>query len=90
MPVTFHRSPSRHTTAHGTTKDISLNGMRLESRVSLSIGERVKIECTFCSAIAIVRSGCPDDRRRGSWEYGLEFLTLRIKHERGGLFSTVA
>jgi hypothetical protein len=91
MSVTFRLSASRHVEWSGATEDVSLNGMRLLADVRIPIGERLQIECTFCSAVAIVRSTRRDDGRgRSGWQYGVEFLTLRIKHERGGLISTVA
>jgi curved DNA-binding protein CbpA len=89
MPLTFHRAASREVSRAGSTEDFSLNGMRLLSPVALAPGERVRIECGFCSVVAVVRSATPEGsgRRRG-WHCGVEFLTLRLKRERGGLIST--
>jgi curved DNA-binding protein CbpA len=91
MPLTFFRSASRETVWSGITEDVSLNGMRFFSPRCMSIGERLRIECDFCSAVAIVRSIRRDgDPARSRWECGVEFLTLHIKRRRGGLISTVA
>ena len=73
----------------GTTEDLSLKGMRFLSQTPEPAGERVRIECDFCSAVAVVRFARPDPTK-GRWQCGAEFLTLRLKHARGGLFSTVA
>jgi len=76
---------------HGAIVDLSLNGMRLFSQVNIPIGERMSLDCAFCSAVAIVRSGSPakEHGQRG-WQCGVEFLTLRIRRERGSLLSTLA
>jgi len=89
--MTFQRSTGRRTAWAGTTEDVSLSGMRFLSPVDLPIGTRLRIECDFCSAVGVVKSS----RRTtggvlGRSDCGVEFLTLRVKHERGGLFSTVA
>jgi curved DNA-binding protein CbpA len=91
MAVAFHLAQSRTIEQSGTTEDLSLHGMRLLTRARIPVGERLRLECSFCSAVAVVRSARADEgQRRGSWQYGVEFLTLRLKHQRGGLFSTVA
>lgn len=91
MSVTFRRSSSPDVVASALTEDLSLNGMRVRTAVELTIGERLRVESQFCSAVAVVRSiavaGQAGDH---AWLAGLEFLTLRIKLERGGLVSTVA
>ena len=90
MPVTLQVQAAAPGTFSGTTDDVSLLGMRLSSGLSLAVGARVKVDCSFCSAVAVVRSA----GRAGPWsacrQYGLEFVTLHIKRERGGLLSTVA
>ena len=88
MPVTFYRSQAPNEALSGTTEDFSLNGLRLVSDQSLSIGEPLRIECGFCSAVAVVRSQRRDNGLGRAWHCGVEFLTLRIKRERGGLLST--
>jgi curved DNA-binding protein CbpA len=91
MPMKFRRSASRQQVWTGTTEDISLNGMRFTSSVELACGERLQVECSFCSAVGVVKSA-----RRGSgslsilWHYGVEFERLRITRDHGGLVSTVA
>jgi curved DNA-binding protein CbpA len=91
MPLDFWLPTSAHQRRRGTTEDLSLNGMRFLSPTEIPIGTRVRIECRFCSAVAVAKSirrnpGLPF----GRWQCGVEFLTLRLHHERGGLFSTVA
>lgn len=90
MPVTFWLASSRDIARTGTTEDLSPNGMRVRSSISVPIGERVKIDCSFCSAVAIVKSARRDEVRGRGWQCGVEFMTLRIKHERGGFVSTTA
>jgi curved DNA-binding protein CbpA len=88
LPVSFRRREYRRALLRGSTKDISLNGMRLVSPLRLSVDERVSIEADVYSAVAVVRSV-----RRCEllgWECGLEFLTLRLVRARGVLVSTVA
>ncbi len=65
--------------------------MRLMSPASLAINERLRIENDFCTAVAVVRSArrCTAPQS-GGWEHGLEFLLLKLAHDRGGLISTVA
>jgi len=91
MPVTFRLSRSRRDVWSGVTEDVTLNGMRFLSQVSIPLGGRLRIECHFCSAVALVRNvrSHGSETHRG-WECGCEFLTLRIQRERGGLFSVVA
>jgi DnaJ-class molecular chaperone len=88
MPMTFRMSTSSHKAWTGTTEDVSLNGMRFLSPVEIPVGERLKIECGFCSAVGVAKSVRVEGG--GRWHCGVEFVRLRIKHERGGLFSTVA
>lgn len=91
MPMTFRLAKSRHQIWTGTTEDVSLNGMRFLSRIEIPIGERLRIECDFCSAVGVVTSSRRHTGNRpGRWQCGVEFSRLRIKHARGGLFSTVA
>ena len=87
----FRRAASRQEVWTGPTEDISLNGMRFASSIEIAPGERVQVECGFCSAVGVVKSA-----RRGAgslsslWHYGVEFERLLIKRDHGGLFSTVA
>ncbi len=62
--------------------------MRLLSPVRLSVGELLRIDNEFCSAVAVVRSA--QAARSGGWERGLEFITLQLARDRGSLISTVA
>jgi len=91
MPVTFWLSTAGPLHSTGITDDLSLNGMRFLSKTEIPVDAHVRIECDFCSAVAIVRSVRPDSEiPAGGWHCGVEFLTLRLKHARGGIFSTVA
>lgn len=90
MPMTFRFSTSRTKLLAGTTRDLSLNGMQFLSRVELPLAERVSINCDFCTAVGIVKSVRPDSASQGRWRCGVEFLRLHLKHQRGGLFSSVA
>lgn len=90
MPVTLRTASSRHVVWSGETEDVSLNGMRLFSCMSIPVGERVRVDCAFCSAVAIVKSTRihNGDGRHG-WECGVEFITLRLRRTRGGLLSAL-
>jgi hypothetical protein len=91
MPVTFRLSQSRTVPRSGASEDVSPSGMRLLTNVHIPVGERLKIDCPFCSAVAVVKSLRPHDGpTRGRWQCGVEFLTFRLTQARGGLFSTVA
>ncbi len=88
MPMTFRRSTALAETKSGMTQDVSLNGARFATHSFVRVGERLSLECEFCSAVAVVKSvrGITRHGDRG-WQVGVEFVTLRIKHARGGLVS---
>jgi hypothetical protein len=88
MPLSLRRAEAPERVCAATTRDVSLNGMRVLARVRLAVGERIQITCPFCSAVAVVKSVTPGPR--GTWESGVEFITLRLVHDRGGLLSTRA
>jgi curved DNA-binding protein CbpA len=92
MPMTFRRSACPEEVWSAATEDLSLNGMRFLSQAEMEVGERLKVDCQFCTAVAIVRSAWaesePHAPRRS--HFGVEFLTLRLRHARGGLLSTIA
>ena len=91
ITMAFRTARARRKQWSGTTDDVSLNGMRFLTSADLAVGDCLSIECRFCSAIALVRSVRPvADRRHGALQVGVEFLTLRITHPRGGLVSTIA
>jgi len=92
MPMTFRVGGTTPDIQRaGTAENLNVKGMQFRSDVSIPLGERLQIECEFCAAVAIVRTIRTEGwgSRRGS-HYGVEFLTLLIKRERGGLVSTVA
>lgn len=91
MPVSFRLSESPDVIRRGALADLSLSGMRLISEVRIPVGERVTLDCAFCSAVAVVRNERPEGPRAGGeWQCGVEFLTLRINAESGSLISTLA
>ncbi len=91
MPLTFRHATSRHIICSGTTEDVSLNGARFVAHGDVVVGERLSIECQFCSAVAIVKSvRTSASLGAGRCQVGVEFVALRIKLARGGLVSTVA
>lgn len=91
LPLTFRLAATPHTLWTGTTEDLSLNGMRVLSPVTIRVGERVRIDCDFCTAVGVVTGRhAVADHARGALHYGVEFLTLLVKRARGGLVSTDA
>lgn len=89
MRVTFVRASSPRTPCKAVTHDLSLNGMRILTHTHLVVDERVIVESDFCSAVAVVRSVRAHSVDPDGWECGVEFLTMRVRHHRGGLISTV-
>jgi curved DNA-binding protein CbpA len=89
MRVTFVRASSPRTPCKAVTQDLSLNGMRFLTHIHLTLDERLIVESDFCSAVAIVRSVRAHAVDPSGWECGVEFLTMRVRHHRGGLISTV-
>lgn len=90
MRLTFRLPSSRHVAWFGTTEDLSPNGMRFLAQAELQVGDRLQVECEFCRAVAVVRTAQPAPAAgRGYRHYGVEFLTLRVARQRGGLVSSV-
>lgn len=90
LPVTFFLSWPQHPGMSATTEDISISGMRLLAPLDLVPNERLKIDCEFCGAVAVVRHARAAADDHGLWEVGVEFLTLLIKPARGILVSARA
>jgi hypothetical protein len=90
LPVTFFLSWPQHPGISARTEDISISGMRLVATLDLVPNERLKIDCDFCSAVAVVRHAHRTAGKDGLWTVGVEFLTLLIKPARGLLVSTRA
>ena len=70
------------------TQDISLNGMRFVTRISLTPGQYIKIVSEIAEAIAQVSN--VSRRRRGvsvSYVAGVAFTTLRFNQSLGGFVS---
>jgi hypothetical protein len=90
MPLTLRRAVDRHRSYGGTTENISLHGARVASAAPVAVGDRVSLDCDFCAAVAVVKNVAPLAVPGSLRTIGVEFLTLRLKHLRGGLVSTVA
>lgn len=91
MRVQFLRARVPQQQGRGVSVDLSLGGLRLITPVAIEVGERVMIDCEFCTAVAIVRRvvrGAADEAE--VWEAGLQFVTLAVKRQRGGLISASA
>ncbi len=91
MPMAFWMASSGTQRHSGTTDDLSLNGMRFISTTQVLVGVRLRIECDFCTAVAVVRRAVRDSGHPSAgWRCGVEFLTLRFSHEQGSMLSTSA
>ena len=90
MRITFVRAAAHKVACKGITHDISLNGLRFLTHTRLAVDERLLIECDFCSAVGIVRSVRAHGVDADGWECGVEFVTMRVRHARGGLVNLVA
>jgi len=90
MPMTFRRSTLVQDLLTGTSLDLSLNGMQFCTVTKIETEEKLSIDCQFCSAVAVVRNVSPDTSHARHWRCGVEFLTLHLRHDRGGLYSTTA
>jgi len=90
MALMLVASTARQRSLKGITLDLSPGGMRFLTTVHLMAGDRVLIECAFCSAVGVVRSVHHRAGDPHEWEIGVQFLTMRVKHQRGGLVWTKA
>jgi DnaJ-class molecular chaperone len=90
MRVTFMAAEREQPIGRGMTQDISLAGMRLLTHSSVPADARLLIECEFCSAVGDVRSVRRHPVDASGWEVGVQFVTMRLKRQRGSLISTVA
>jgi LSD1 subclass zinc finger protein len=71
-----------------TTVDVSVNGMRLSSPYHLLPGQRLRIRCSFCHAVAVVIYAASESADRPDhWHVGVQFLTLKIMQARGVFLS---
>ncbi|MEO7192008.1 MAG: J domain-containing protein [Vicinamibacterales bacterium] len=90
-PVSFHESWPLADAFAGTSWDFSISGMRFFTFRQLRTGQRIRIGCAFCDALAIVRHVERATRAIvPRWSIGVEFLTLRVIPERGGILSAHA
>jgi DnaJ-class molecular chaperone len=90
LRASYRRALQPDVVGKGISQDVSLTGMRLVTTSQLEVGERLSIDCEFCTAVGVVRHARTSDDGEGLWESGIQFLTLHVKHSRGGLLSTVA
>lgn len=91
MPMTFRRATAPADVLHAATEDVSLNGLRFVTQSPLQVGDRLRIDCQFCSAVTIVKSVIAKTTSAGPhYRVGVEFVTLRITHARGAFVSSVA
>lgn len=91
LPMSFRLARSREVAWSGTVEDLSLQGLRFLSPITLQVDERVQIDCAFCSAVAVVkRLSRGTGQERGTLHCAVEFLTLLVKRTRGGLVSAKA
>jgi hypothetical protein len=90
MALTFLASTARQRRLNGITLDLSPAGMRFLAVVHLLTGDRVLIDCGFCSAVGIVRSVHHRAGDPYEWEVGVQFVTMRLKRQRGSLIWTNA
>jgi hypothetical protein len=71
-------------TFDATTTDISITGARVTSSIDLPIGQHLRLNCSFCIAVGIVRHVQPaPNQRPPHWHVGVEFVTLLVKQTRG-------
>jgi DnaJ-class molecular chaperone len=90
MAVTISLPCAPDTGISGTTEDISITGMQFTTTIQLLVDEILRVECTFCAAVGIVRHVRATRAREPRWRVGIEFLTLRIKETKGGIVSVRA
>lgn len=90
LPITFHLAWPPGAALTGQTSDVSTHGMRFTTNVDLVPNERIKIDCEFCEAVAIVRHSRVAPGPPGFWDIGVEFLTAIVKSSRGTFVSTSA
>ena len=89
LPVTIRLAGPAGHAFPATTEDISINGARFRSDGELVLGQRLKLDCAFCTAVGVVRHvQAVPDRRPPQWHIGVEFVTLLIKQSRGVFVST--
>lgn len=89
LRASYRRAAEPSISRKGISQDVSLAGMRLMTSLQLEVGERISIDCEFCTAVGIVRHVRASTEGDGFWEAGIQFLTLHVKHTRGGLLSTM-
>lgn len=71
-------------------RDISLNGMLLETGIKLGTDRVVRVDCAICRAVARVAHCRRAPTQAARWLAGLEFMTLRFASARGSFVTTSA
>jgi hypothetical protein len=88
MPLVFCLAWPHRKFFAGVSTDVSINGIQFVSVLELIPGERVRVDSTICSGVGIVRHCRREpDSQPPMWRSGVEFLTLRVREERGLLIS---
>jgi hypothetical protein len=84
QPISFFCSWPSNQPFSAETRDISLSGMRFETKERLQEGQIIKIDCALCRAVARVVhvKGTGD-----SWIVGVQFVTLRFEQLQGSFVS---
>jgi len=88
--VTFYTRWPQPEAFTGEMRDVSLNGMQLQTAHRLNTDQIIKIDCSVCQALARVAHCHRDAQSRDHWLIGVEFLTLRFPRKRGTFISAHA
>ncbi|MCC7007395.1 MAG: DnaJ domain-containing protein [Acidobacteria bacterium] len=87
-PLAFHFAYPYGAPLTGTTRDLSISGLRFTTAHRLSPEDRLRLTCAFCDAIGVVRHVHHGlEHRDEPWSVGVAFLTLRINLAPGGIVS---
>lgn len=85
----LHRWPSKRK-SRGVLTDLSPYGARMQTSVSLPIGNGIKIVCNRIESIAIVRSYLEVPSSFTQQQYGLEFFSLKLASNQGNFVAIKA
>jgi hypothetical protein len=89
QPVTFYTRWPQQSGFDGSIEDLSLNGLRMVSKLELVKGQRIKIVSDVVDAVATV-THCMNKRSGWTthWVVGVSFVTLRFGRSLGGFVSS--
>jgi hypothetical protein len=88
--VALHSSWPQTLPFHGAMRDVSLNGMLVDSPLELTVNQLVKIDSEVCRALARVAHCRRAPEAVRGWLVGVEFLTLRFASKRGSFVEAEA